>query len=121
VFECVLNISEGRNHDLLETLRATAGISLRDLHADQFHNRAVFTLINDRDALSHDVRELIRASFEGLDLRIHEGVHPRFGVVDVVPFVALGQTNLLARSNYATPRPYGSAKPSPFRRSSTDP
>jgi len=33
-------------------------------------------LINDRDALSHDVRELIRASFEGLDLRIHEGVHP---------------------------------------------
>jgi len=30
VFECVLNISEGRNHDLLETLRATAGISLRD-------------------------------------------------------------------------------------------
>jgi glutamate formiminotransferase len=90
VFECVLNISEGRNHDLLETLRATAGISLRDLHADQFHNRAVFTLINDRDALSHDVRELIRASFEGLDLRIHEGVHPRFGVVDVVPFVALG-------------------------------
>ena len=24
-----------------------------------------------------------------LDLRDHEGVHPRFGVLDVVPFVAL--------------------------------
>jgi len=78
VFECVLNISEGRNHDLLETLRATAGIVIaRPTRRSVSTIRAVFTLINDRDALSHDVRELIRASFEGLDLRIHEGVHPR--------------------------------------------
>ncbi|MHB2028030.1 MAG: hypothetical protein ACYCPT_04335, partial [Acidimicrobiales bacterium] len=37
----------------------------------------------------NDVRRLITAAFECLDLRNHEGVHPRFGVVDVVPFVAL--------------------------------
>lgn len=89
MLECVLNISEGRNLNLLGSLRSKAGHSLRDLHADEFHNRSVFTLINDAALLTSDVRALITASFESLDLRLHEGVHPRFGVVDVVPFVAL--------------------------------
>ena len=89
MFECVINISEGRNLDLLDELRVTAGHSLRDLHADPFHNRSVFTLINDAERLQRDVRTLISESFQTLDLRSHEGVHPRFGVVDVVPFVAL--------------------------------
>ena len=89
MLECVLNISEGRNLDLLGELSGPAGQSLRDRHSDLFHNRAVFTLINDAEALTSDVRALISASFHTLDLRTHEGVHPRFGVVDVVPFVAL--------------------------------
>jgi glutamate formiminotransferase / 5-formyltetrahydrofolate cyclo-ligase len=89
VIECVINISEGRNLDLLEALRVTAGPSVRDLHADEHHHRSVFTLINDPAPLTRDVRSLIGASFDALDLRHHEGVHPRFGVVDVVPFVAL--------------------------------
>jgi glutamate formiminotransferase len=67
----------------------TAGSSLRDLHADAFHNRSVFTLINDAHQLTRDVRALLGGAFASLDLSRHEGVHPRFGVVDVVPFVAL--------------------------------
>ena len=89
MLECVINISEGRNLELLDELDDSAGPSLRDLHADTFHHRSVFTLINDSEPLIHDVRALITSSFERLDLRAHEGVHPRFGVVDVVPFVAL--------------------------------
>jgi glutamate formiminotransferase len=93
VFECVINVSEGRSLDLLDDLHVAAGASLRDLHADAFHNRSVFTLINDPEPLIRDVRALIGESFESLDLRTHEGVHPRFGVVDVVPFVALAPEN----------------------------
>jgi glutamate formiminotransferase len=89
VFECVINLSEGRNLDVLDDLHVHAGESLRDLHADPSHNRSVFTLINEADALLSDVRSLITGAFDALDLRTHEGVHPRFGVVDVVPFVAL--------------------------------
>jgi glutamate formiminotransferase / 5-formyltetrahydrofolate cyclo-ligase len=89
VFECVINISEGRNLDLLDDLHVNAGESLRDLHADPSHNRSVFTLINDAESLLSDVCSLIAGAFDALDLRTHEGVHPRFGVVDVVPFVAL--------------------------------
>lgn len=89
MLECVINISEGRNLDLLDQLHVSAGHSMRDLHADEFHNRSVFTLVNDAKALMDDVRALITASFAAMDLDGHEGVHPRFGVVDVVPFVAL--------------------------------
>lgn len=89
MLECVINLSEGRDLERLDELDNSAGPSLRDLHADAFHNRSVFTLINDPEPLIADVRALIGASFELLDLRTHEGVHPRFGVVDVVPFVAL--------------------------------
>jgi glutamate formiminotransferase / 5-formyltetrahydrofolate cyclo-ligase len=89
VLECVVNISEGRNLDILKALRATAGSSLRDLHAEEFHNRSVFTLINPSASLKADVQALVTTAFDRLDLRLHEGVHPRFGVVDVVPFVAL--------------------------------
>jgi glutamate formiminotransferase len=89
VFECVVNISEGRDGSVLDELSQVVTSSLRDRHTDRFHNRSVFTLINRRGALVDDVHLLVRAAFERLDLRNHEGVHPRFGVVDVVPFVAL--------------------------------
>ena len=89
MFECVVNISEGRDRIVLDQLALACGSSLRDLHSDQEHHRSVFTLIDEPSALARSVRALIDASFERLDLRRHEGIHPRFGVVDVVPFVAL--------------------------------
>lgn len=94
VFECVLNISEGRNLEILDVLSRAAGPSLRDRHCDAFHHRSVFTLINEPTELERDARLLMSAAYDHLDLTTHEGVHPRFGVVDVVPFVALDPTRV---------------------------
>ena len=89
LFECVINISEGENERLLRQLEHAAGESFVDRHSDPFHNRSVFTLINTALDLERDVCWLIRNAIDVLDLEFHEGVHPRFGVVDVVPFVAI--------------------------------
>jgi glutamate formiminotransferase len=89
VLECVVNVAEGRRLEVLDSLSAAAGPSLRDRHHDVVHNRGVFTLIDEVDRLRHSVRALSEVSLETLDLRAHEGVHPRLGVLDVVPFVAL--------------------------------
>jgi glutamate formiminotransferase len=89
IFECVINVSEGQRELLLAHFDELAGESLRDRHSDVFHNRSVFTLIHHREALLRDVRALLHAVYAELDLRRHVGVHPRFGVADVVPFVAL--------------------------------
>ena len=79
---------------MLNELASSAGTSLRDLHSDSFHNRSVFTLINEKSELLQDVRNLITACYQHLTLNEHKGVHPRFGVVDVVPFVALDVTEV---------------------------
>jgi glutamate formiminotransferase len=89
LIECVVNISEGQRLNVLQSLSVAAGPSLRNRHNDRVHNRSVFTLINGENELRSDVRSLIAHAMEFLDLATHKGVHPRLGVVDVVPFVAL--------------------------------
>jgi glutamate formiminotransferase / 5-formyltetrahydrofolate cyclo-ligase len=89
MFECVLNISEGIDHSILAELSRAAGASLRDRHSDVDHNRSVFTLINDAEPLVRDVHALSSRALSLIDLSHHVGAHPRFGVVDVVPFVSL--------------------------------
>ncbi len=59
--------------------------SLLDVHSDMDHNRSVFTLYGSK--VLDDLKSLCVASFDLIDISKHTGVHPRFGVVDVVPFV----------------------------------
>jgi glutamate formiminotransferase / 5-formyltetrahydrofolate cyclo-ligase len=88
MLECVINISEGRDRQLLARLADPIDYALLDLHTDAHHNRSVFTLAGE-DVL--DAAKLLCAqAVAELDLRRHEGVHPRLGVVDVVPFVPVG-------------------------------
>jgi glutamate formiminotransferase / 5-formyltetrahydrofolate cyclo-ligase len=100
LLECVVNISEGRDAGVLAELDAAAGDALLDRHSDPDHHRSVFTLAGDET-----VRSLATVAVARLDLRGHRGAHPRIGVVDVVPFVALaGSTTadaLAARDAYA--------------------
>ncbi len=82
-------MSEGRDPERLDRLAAAAGPSLLDRHADPDHHRAVFTLGGAARAVEADARRLGRCAVALLDLRTHRGVHPRLGVLDVVPFVPL--------------------------------
>jgi len=90
VLECVVNVSEGRDRPALDALIEAAGPHVLDVHTDAGHNRSVLTLASrDTGALEEAVRALAREAVDRLDLRRHEGAHPRFGVLDVVPFVPL--------------------------------
>jgi len=84
VLECVINISEGRNHAIIDALAQSCAGDLLDIHSDPDHNRSVFTMVGI-DA----PRALTRAAVSALRINDHSGVHPRLGVVDVVPFVPL--------------------------------
>ena len=85
--ECVVNVSEGRDEAVLAALADSAGPALLDLHRDPHHHRAVLTLAGAPDAVAAAARSLATTTVGLLDLRAHEGVHPRLGVLDVVPFV----------------------------------
>lgn len=85
LLECVVNVSEGQRTDLVSALGRAAGDALLDTHVDPHHHRSVLTLVGE-DA----PRAVARAAVAQLDIGDHAGVHPRIGVVDVVPFVPLG-------------------------------
>ncbi|MGC8626506.1 MAG: hypothetical protein ACP5VR_02940 [Acidimicrobiales bacterium] len=89
MLECVVNVSEGRDRTVLAELAEAAGTCLLDVHSDPYHHRSVFTLAGPDGQVAQGVRELARRSVSVLDLRRHQGAHPRLGVLDVVPWVAL--------------------------------
>jgi glutamate formiminotransferase / 5-formyltetrahydrofolate cyclo-ligase len=89
VLECVVNVSEGQALDRLKRWSARLGDDLLDLHHDPYHHRSVFTLVGE-----FAPRCLARLAVAELHIAHHRGVHPRIGVVDVVPFVPLGGATL---------------------------
>ena len=99
MFECVPNISEGRNQATIDAIadavRATEGVHLLNVHSDADHHRSVFTYVSESaDAIATATLRLFEIAVKQIDLRIHHGAHPRVGAVDVVPFVPLEGTTM---------------------------
>ncbi len=93
LMECIPNISEGRRMDLVEefadVVRAVPGVTLIDYSSDASHNRSVFTFLGDPDQVMEAAFRFAKLAVEKIDLRVHEGEHPRMGAVDVIPFVPI--------------------------------
>ncbi len=93
IIECIPNVSEGRRSEVVErlagALRTSGGVRLLDHSSDASHNRSVFTLAGDAPGLKAAVLALFEQAVAAIDLRTHQGGHPRVGAVDVVPFVPI--------------------------------
>jgi glutamate formiminotransferase / 5-formyltetrahydrofolate cyclo-ligase len=93
VIESIPNVSEGRRQDVIlrlaDAVRATPGVRLLDVSSDASHNRSVFTLVGDARSLKAATMALFERAVAEIDLRKHQGGHPRVGAVDVVPFVPI--------------------------------
>jgi glutamate formiminotransferase len=89
--ESVPNFSEGRDRDTIDALAAALSgpAELLDVHSDPDHNRSVFTLVGEEDALVAALLAGVACAQERIDLREHQGAHPRIGAADVVPIVAV--------------------------------
>ncbi len=87
--ESVPNFSEGRDSATIDALAnaLAAHAQVLDVHADVDHNRSVFTLVGEPDELIGALLAGIACARERIDLRVHEGAHPRIGAADVVPLV----------------------------------
>jgi glutamate formiminotransferase len=93
--ESVPNFSEGRDAGTIEALRSAlaAHADVLDVHSDADHNRSVFTLVGDDTSLVEALLAGVACARERIDLRSHEGAHPRIGAADVVPIVSLDPTD----------------------------
>jgi glutamate formiminotransferase / 5-formyltetrahydrofolate cyclo-ligase len=92
--ESVPNFSEGRDPATIDALAAalqSGGARLLDVHSDADHHRSVFTLVGTAEELVESLVAGIACAAERIDLRRHEGAHPRIGAADVVPIVPLAE------------------------------
>ncbi|MGE3154918.1 MAG: glutamate formimidoyltransferase [Nitrospiraceae bacterium] len=91
IVECVPNFSEGRDlavvQALTEAVQAIPQVALLACTSDPDHHRSVLTLAGPPDAVAEAAFQLCRIATGLIDLRRHQGVHPRIGATDVVPFV----------------------------------
>jgi glutamate formiminotransferase len=89
--ESVPNFSEGRDRVTIDEIGTALGAraSLLDVHADADHNRSVFTVVGEDHELVEALVAGVACAAERIDLRRHEGAHPRVGAADVVPLVPL--------------------------------
>lgn len=93
LIECVPNLSEGRCNETISALAAAVeavpGVRLANVSSDPDHHRTVLTFLGEPSAVAEAAFQCARVAVERIDLRRHQGVHPRIGAVDVMPFVPL--------------------------------
>jgi glutamate formiminotransferase len=93
VIECVPNFSEGRDESVLrsivEAIGSAQGVLVLGWEMDRDHNRSVVTFAGSPDAVVEGAIRGAGRAAEAIDISRHEGVHPRVGAADVIPFVPL--------------------------------
>ena len=103
LLESVPNVSEGRDPSVIAAIGRAFGERGRvlDVHSDTDHHRSVFTIVADEGDLVETLLAGIARAAELVDLRSHDGIHPRVGAADVVPIVPLGVGEMVLATEVA--------------------
>jgi glutamate formiminotransferase len=93
VIECVPNFSEGRDagvvRSIVDAIGSAPGVLILGSEMDRDHNRSVVTFAGPPDAVTEGAIRGVGRAAELIDISRHQGVHPRVGAADVIPFVPL--------------------------------
>jgi glutamate formiminotransferase / formiminotetrahydrofolate cyclodeaminase len=105
LLECIPNFSEGRNAETLaaiaEAITSVDGVRLLHQDVGAAAHRTVFTFVGAPLAVVEAAFRAIQCAAQRIDMRQHQGEHPRIGATDVCPLVPLGDTTLAEAAQYA--------------------
>lgn len=98
IVECIPNFSEGRDSliidKIIDTLRGKEGIKLLDYSSDKDHNRTVVTFVGSPEKIYEGILGMADKVYRYIDMRTHNGEHPRMGALDVVPLVPISDVTM---------------------------
>lgn len=98
IIECVPNISEGRDNQIInacaDVLKNIPGVTLLDVDPGKSTNRTVFTFVGNEKSVIEGAFRFAQKAYELIDMSKHSGEHPRMGAVDVVPFVPVANATM---------------------------
>ena len=93
-----VNISEGKDLDLVEQVKAALldgeAVDVMDINSNANHSRTVFTYKGSPEAVLDGTKRLAAKAIELIDMTKHTGSHPRIGAVDVVPFIPVKDVSI---------------------------
>src|SRR5215212_2371104 len=96
--ECVPNFSEGRNPEtvrrIAQAIAAVETACVLDTHIDPDHNRSVITFVAAPENVVDAAFQAVQRASELIDMRTHQGEHPRLGATDVLPFVPVNSVTM---------------------------
>ncbi|MCS7018785.1 MAG: glutamate formimidoyltransferase [Cytophagales bacterium] len=93
ILECIPNFSEGRNSEVIRhiaySIRSVRGVKLLEVDSSHDANRTVMTFVGAPEAVCEAAFRAIATAGQLIDMRRHQGAHPRIGATDVCPLVPL--------------------------------
>ncbi len=106
LIECVPNYSEGRDKSVIDaivnaissvrvsTQSGEESVKILNVDSGEAANRTVVTFVGSPEAVVEAAFDGSRKASELIDMRLHHGVHPRSGAIDVLPLVPIAGVSL---------------------------
>lgn len=98
IVECVPNISEGRNKEVIkqvtDEIERVKGVKLLDVDPGEATNRTVITFVGTPDVVMEAAFRCVQKAAQFIDMRQHHGAHPRMGATDVCPLIPVSGITL---------------------------
>ena len=105
LIECVPNISEGRDMNIINQVTAeiekVEGVKLLDVDPGQTTNRTVITFVGEPEQACEAAFKKKKKAAELIDMRNHHGAHPRQGATDVCPLIPVSNITMEEVVEYA--------------------
>ncbi|MBR1517866.1 MAG: glutamate formimidoyltransferase, partial [Bacteroidales bacterium] len=98
LIECVPNISEGRDKNIIDQVAAEVekveGVKLLDVDPGVTTNRTVITFVGEPEPVCEAAFRLVKKAAELIDMRYQHGDHPRQGATDVCPLIPVSNISM---------------------------
>ena len=105
LIECVPNISEGRDMNIINQVTAeiekVEGVKLLDVDPGQTTNRTVITFVGEPEQACEAAFRVVKKAAELIDMRQYHGAHPRQGATDVCPLIPVSNITMEETVEYA--------------------
>ncbi len=105
IVECVPNFSEGRDMTVIkqitDVIEAVEGIKLLDVDPGDATNRTVVTFVGEVENVVEAAYLAVVKAAELIDMRKHQGEHPRMGATDVCPLIPISGITMEETAEYA--------------------
>ena len=105
IIECVPNFSEGRSQATIDAICAEIksfnNVKLLDVDMGYDTNRTVVTFAGDPNEVIEAAFKAIKKASDLIDMRLHNGAHPRMGATDVCPIIPISGGSIKECVNYS--------------------